>query len=235
MLDNYDQKFGSDPLLRDNPTGLNEYQETISIESLYSVEAAINMIKSPRQLKLVVDTVVKGRIPGGADAFHLLIELCKGFENYDAAYDLCKYALTRYKSYQLLYSDIFEIGIKHGKCDYYLKKLLQVDDEGKKTWSLRLFNSIFEYLDHQIKLNLGLGGGNQIELIIKYYEPAKQLAKDMQRFYREKEEGYYAEVKLLFRIGKRDDARRILERWIFDPLNPEKDSKKLLRCPKCCR
>ncbi len=70
---------------------------------------------------------------------------------------------------------------------------------------------------------------------VEYYENAKKAAIEMQKSFYGREDGHLAEARLLILVGRRDEARLQLEELIFNPYDPEKDSSRDLRCPKCCR
>lgn len=207
----------------------NYYNED-SLDTVYSVEAAIyKVISRPYQLKQVVNYIVSRRIHGSPDSFHLLIDLCKEHGDYEDALKLCKFALSRIDSL-ILYTDIIEIGTHFENpiryCGTYLERLLRSD---RTHWDLRLFWAVYTYFYSLVANNL-IGG-----IDVEYYENAKEAAIGMQKSFYGREDGHLAEARLLILVGRRDEARLQLEELIFNPYDPEKDSSRDLRCPKCCR
>lgn len=207
----------------------NYYNED-SLDTVYSVEAAIyKVISRPYQLKQIVNYVVSRRIHGSPDSFHLLIDLCKERGDYEEALKLCKFALSRIDSL-ILYTDIIEIGTHFENpiryCGTYLVRLLRSD---RTHWDLRLFWAVYTCFYSLVANNL-IGG-----IDVEYYENAKEAAIGMQKSFYGREDGHLAEARLLILVGRRDEARLQLEELIFNPYDPEKDSSRDLRCPKCCR
>lgn len=207
----------------------NYYNED-SLDTVYSVEAAIyKVISRPYQLKQIVDHVVSRRIHGSPDSFHLLIDICKERGDYEEALKLCKFALSRIDSL-ILYTDIIEIGTHFENpiryCGTYLGRLLRSD---RTHWDLRLFWAVYTCFYSLVANNL-IGG-----IDVGYYENAKEAAIGMQKSFYGREDGHLAEARLLILVGRRDEARLQLEELIFNPYDPEKDSSRDLRCPKCCR
>ena len=207
----------------------NYYNED-SLDTVYSVEAAIyKVISRPYQLKQVVNYIVSRRIHGSPDSFHLLIDLCKEHGDYEDALKLCKFALSRIDSL-ILYTDIIEIGTHFENpiryCGTYLERLLRSD---RTHWDLRLFWAVYTCFYSLVANNL-IGG-----IDVEYYENAKEAAIGMQKSFYGREDGHLAEARLLILVGRRDEARLQLEELIFNPYDPEKDSSRDLRCPKCCR
>jgi len=111
-------------------------------------------------------------------------------------------------------------------CAQYVDKLLNSE---RKYWDLRLYIVLIRYFYQIIENNIL--NGFQKEL----FEKAIQIALDMQKRYKGDEAGYLAQVKLLMLTGSRDEARQLLEEWIFSPLDPKVDTRRVLQCPKCCR
>ena len=221
----YDENYHFDPqVLSDN------YHNESSPDSIYSVDAAIyRVISKPHQLGAIVERVVNGKVHGDADSFHTLIDICRKCGNYEDAFNLCKLALERIDNSLLLYTDIIEISahfenpIKY--CRIHLKKVLRSD---RAHWNLWLFRAVYELFYTLVANNLIRG------INYEHYEKAREAAIGMQNFYGV-EDGYFAEARLLILIGKREEARLLLEDLIFNPYDPEKDSSRDLRCPKCCR
>lgn len=206
------------------------YYNKDSLDTVYSVEAAIyKVISRPYQLKQVVNYIVSRRIHGSPDSFHLLIDLCKEHGDYEDALKLCKFALSRIDSL-ILYTDIIEIGTHFENpiryCGTYLERLLRSD---RTHWDLRLFWAVYTCFYSLVANNL-IGG-----IDVEYYENAKEAAIGMQKSFYGREDGHLAEARLLILVGRRDEARLQLEELIFNPYDPEKDSSRDLRCPKCCR
>lgn len=206
------------------------YYNGDSLDTVYSVEAAIyKVISRPYQLKQVVNYIVSRRIHGSPDSFHLLIDLCKEHGDYEEALKLCKFALSRIDSL-ILYTDIIEIGTHFENpiryCGTYLERLLRSD---RTHWDLRLFWAVYTCFYSLVANNL-IG-----EIDVEYYENAKEAAIGMQKSFYGREDGHLAEARLLILVGRRDEARLQLEELIFNPYDPEKDSSRDLRCPKCCR
>lgn len=206
------------------------YYNDDSLDTVYSVEAAIyKVISRPYQLKQVVNYIVSRRIHGSPDSFHLLIDLCKEHGDYEEALKLCKFALSRIDSL-ILYTDIIEIGTHFENpiryCGTYLERLLRSD---RTHWDLRLFWAVYTCFYSLVANNL-IGG-----IDVEYYENAKEAAIGMQKSFYGREDGHLAEARLLILVGRRDEARLQLEELIFNPYDPEKDSSRDLRCPKCCR
>lgn len=196
-----------------------------------SVESAIyRVIEDPRQLNMIVDCVISEKLHGSADSFHALIVKCEEKGDYRRALKLCRFALRRVKHSPMLYADIVEISIHFENpvryCDKYLSKLLC---SNKAYWDLRIFEVVYKYFYNLVAINL-IDGINS-----EYYENAKETAIGMQDIFHGREDGHLAEVKLLILVGKRNEARLRLENLIFNPYDPEKDSDRDLRCPKCCR
>lgn len=208
----------------------DNYHNEDSLESMYSIEAAIyRVISKPHQLSKIVERVINEKMHGGADSFHALIEICKVCGNYKDAFKLCKLALERIDNSLLLYTDIIEISTHFENpmryCGLYLKRVLHSD---RTHWNLRLFRVVYE-LFYTLVENALISGVNY-----EYYEKAREAAIGMQAFHGV-EDGYYAEAQLLILVGKRDEARLRLEDLIFNPYEPEKDASRDLECPKCCR
>ena len=224
----YDQDF-----YFDSQNLSEKYCNEDSLDTIYSVEAAIyRVISRPYQLKKIVDYIVSRRIHGSPDSFHLLIGLCKEYGDYEEAFKLCKLALSRIDNSLLLYTDAIEIGVHFENpiryCGTYIERLLCTD---RTHWDLRLFWAVYKYFYTLVANNLIRG------INVEYYENAKEAALGMQnkqRFYG-REDGHLAEARLLILVGRRDEARLQLEELIFNPYDPEKDSSRDLRCPKCCR
>ena len=218
-------------LSQKNPDRNEKYWEEIDHNPVVSIDDAIVRIQlHSTQCRMVLDEIIRRGVYGRVSAFHRLIELFSQYNDYEGAYIICIYALGIFENSRDLFADIIEISLNSAEpemyCAQYVDKLLNSE---RKYWDLRLYIVLIRYFYQIIENNIL--NGFQKEL----FEKAIQIALDMQKRYKGDEAGYLAQVKLLMLTGSRDEARQLLEEWIFSPLDPKVDTRRVLQCPKCCR
>ena len=78
-----------DRVLNDSSKLSSGYPVENSFDLIYSVEAAIQRAAlEPHQQARIIDCVIKRKLHGNAESFHVLVQLCKESGNNEDAYKL---------------------------------------------------------------------------------------------------------------------------------------------------
>ena len=200
-----------------------------SPNTIYSVDDAyLRISANPLTARLVLREIIERDLCGSPAAFCRIINVLRIAKNYEVAFDLCKFALSRFKYDSRLYIVLLEIGTELGNpvrhCQEYVNRLWNF----KSPWNLDLSLAVFNYYYSVVEMNILGDYSNDFQLALRVIQNVKE------RFPYE-EAGYFHEAKLLLLSGDYNSAERILRAAIFEPPNPGEDSQRYLVCPKCCR
>lgn len=200
-----------------------------SPNKIYSVDDAyLRISANPLTARLVLYEIIERDLCGNPVAFCKIINVLRTAKDYEAAFSLCKFALSRFKFDSRLYIVMLEIGTELGDpteyCQEYVNRLWKF----KSPWNLDLSLAVFNYYYSVVEMNILGDYSNDYQLALKVIQNVKA------RFPYE-EVGYLCEAKLLLLLGDYSSAEKTLLAAIFEPPNPDEDSLRYLVCPKCCR
>ena len=200
-----------------------------SPNTIYSVDDAyLRISANPLTAWIVLREIIEKDLCGSPVAFCRIINVLRTAKNYEAAFELCKFALSRFQYDSRLYIVLLKIGTELGNparhCQEYVNRLWYF----KSPWNLDLSLAVFNYYYSVVEMNILGDFSNEFQLALKVIQNV------IERFPYE-EAGYFYEAQLFLLSGDYNSAERILRAAIFEPPNPDEDSRRYLVCPKCCR